>query len=68
MCTFEHILDVLVEVHHAVLLDVHLPQLLQFTFKVSSVTYQIYILYLTKNDLGWFLASKLQFLILYFDL
>ena len=48
MCTFEHVLSRLVEVHHVVLLDVHLLQLLQLASKVSSVAHQIHILYLTE--------------------
>ena len=47
MCTFEHVLGGLVEVHHVVLLDVHLLRLLHLASKVSSVAYQIHILYLT---------------------
>ena len=48
MCTFEHVLGRLVEVHHVVLLDVHLLYLLHLASKVSSVAYQIHILYLTE--------------------
>ena len=48
MCTSEHVLGRLVEVHHVVLLDVHLLQLLQLASKVSSVAHQIHILYLTE--------------------
>ena len=48
MFIVEHVLGGLVQVHHVVLLDVHLLQLLQLVSKVSSVAYQIHILYLTK--------------------
>ena len=48
MCVFEQLLGGLVELHHVVLLDVHLLQLLQLASKVSSVIHQIHMLYLTK--------------------
>ena len=48
MCVFEQLLGGLDELHHVVLLDVHLLQLLQLASKVSSVAYQIYILHLIK--------------------
>ena len=48
MCVFEQLLGGLVELHHVVLLDVHLLQLLQVASKVLSVAYQIYILHLTE--------------------
>ena len=47
MCSIEHVLGGLVEVHHVALLDVHLLHLLQLASKVSSVAHQIHILYLT---------------------
>ena len=49
MCVFEQLLGGLDELHHVVLLDVHLLQLLQLASKVSSVAHQIHILYLTEN-------------------
>ena len=48
MCVFEQLLGGLVELHHVVLLDVHLLHLLHLASKVSSVAYQIYILHLTE--------------------
>ena len=48
MCVFEQLLGGLVELHHVVLLDEHLLQILQLTSKVSSVAHQIHILYLTE--------------------
>ena len=48
MCIVEHVLGGHVEVHHVVLLDVHLLHLLQLASKVSSVAHQIHILYLTE--------------------
>ena len=48
MCIVEHVLGRLVEVHHVVLLDVHLLYLLQLASKLSSVAHQIHILYLTE--------------------
>ena len=47
MYIVEHVLGVLVEVDHVVPLDVHLLQLPQLASKVSSVAYQIHILYMT---------------------
>ena len=48
MCVFEQFLGGLVKLHHVVVLDVHLLQLLQVASKVLSVAYQIYILHLTE--------------------
>ena len=61
MCVFEQLLGGLDELHHVVLLDVHLLQLLQLASKVSSVAYQIHILHLTEILWWWSHALKLQF-------
>ena len=50
MCILEHVLGKLVELPLVVLLDVHLLQLQQVASKVSSVTYQIHILYMILFD------------------
>ena len=48
MYIVKHVLSGHVEAHVLVLLEVHLLQLLQLAFKVSSVAHQIHILYLTE--------------------